>query len=260
MAVAHTKDGPLTIVGAPRYNHRGVAFAYSSSSSLDISKSQKVDPYPWQVCQNTNVHQTYCYSNKSNKNYSLIRSPVLKFYSTKISAILVYYELLFILLSLLPCYVSQSVSDWGVFWGGDSDHGSESQASVFPSDSHRSSFSHGGGSGWQGVCLHSHRIRKSPPPSLIRSSNGGCIQSHCCVMCQRVECKFDAPDVLRGDAGERGRFGSSIAPLPDLNADGFNDLAVGAPLENQGQGSVYIFHGDARRTINTRVSQVGTQT
>uniref|UniRef100_A0A8K9X424 VWFA domain-containing protein n=1 Tax=Oncorhynchus mykiss TaxID=8022 RepID=A0A8K9X424_ONCMY len=48
---------------------------------------------------------------------------------------------------------------------------------------------------------------------------------------------------LVGDAGQMGRFGTSLAPLPDLNMDGFNDLAVGAPLENDGQGSVYIFHG-----------------
>ena len=50
-----------------------------------------------------------------------------------------------------------------------------------------------------------------------------------------------------------------MAPLPDLNQDGFFDLAVGAPLENQGQGSVYIFHGD-RWTINPRISQVEIQT
>ena len=51
-----------------------------------------------------------------------------------------------------------------------------------------------------------------------------------------------------------------MAPLPDLNQDGVYDLAVGAPLENQGQGSVYIFHGDMRGTINPRISQVETQT
>ena len=78
--------------------------------------------------------------------------------------------------------------------------------------------------------------------------------------CQRVDCQFEEPVVLRGQAGERGRFGSSMAPLPDLNQDGVYDLAVGAPLENQGQGSVYIFHGDTRGTINSRISQVETQT
>ena len=61
---------------------------------------------------------------------------------------------------------------------------------------------------------------------------------------QRVECRFDNPLVLRGDASDQGRFGSSLAVLPDLNSDGLNDLAVGAPLENGGQGSIYIFHGE----------------
>ncbi|XP_070963133.1 integrin alpha-M isoform X1 [Oncorhynchus clarkii lewisi] len=58
-----------------------------------------------------------------------------------------------------------------------------------------------------------------------------------------VACQLNAEMTLVGDAGQMGRFGTSLAPLPDLNMDGFNDLAVGAPLENDGQGSVYIFHG-----------------
>ncbi|XP_055777046.1 integrin alpha-M-like [Salvelinus fontinalis] len=58
-----------------------------------------------------------------------------------------------------------------------------------------------------------------------------------------VACQLVAEMTLVGDAGQMGRFGTSLAPLPDLNMDGFNDLAVGAPLENDGQGSVYIFHG-----------------
>ena len=62
--------------------------------------------------------------------------------------------------------------------------------------------------------------------------------------------------MLKGVAGQRGRFGSSLAPLPDLNSDGFNDLAVGAPLENGGQGSIYIFHCDGKYTVNPVFSQV----
>ncbi|XP_062330073.1 integrin alpha-M-like isoform X1 [Osmerus eperlanus] len=61
-------------------------------------------------------------------------------------------------------------------------------------------------------------------------------------------------NMLQGEAGERSRFGMSLAPLPDLNNDGFNDLAVGAPLEDDGQGSVYIFHGQ-RGGINNLYSQ-----
>uniref|UniRef100_A0A3Q4HGW0 Integrin alpha-D-like n=1 Tax=Neolamprologus brichardi TaxID=32507 RepID=A0A3Q4HGW0_NEOBR len=66
-----------------------------------------------------------------------------------------------------------------------------------------------------------------------------------------VECNFHDPLILRGHAGVKGRFGSSLAVLPDLNGDGFNDLAVGAPLENGGEGSIYIFHSEGGRISPT---------
>ncbi|XP_037611592.1 integrin alpha-M-like [Sebastes umbrosus] len=70
-----------------------------------------------------------------------------------------------------------------------------------------------------------------------------------------VECDLDAPSILKGDASDEGRFGSTLAVLPDLNRDGFRDLAVGAPLENDGQGSIYIFHSEGRRGISSTHSQ-----
>lgn len=73
---------------------------------------------------------------------------------------------------------------------------------------------------------------------------------------QKVECRFDTPLILKGAEGSTGRFGSTLAVLPDLNADGLNELAVGAPLENDGQGSIYIFHGESRPSINPTYSQV----
>lgn len=73
---------------------------------------------------------------------------------------------------------------------------------------------------------------------------------------QNVDCNFGSPLVLRGAASNKGRFGSSLAVLPDLNTDGFMDLAVGAPLENDGQGSIYIFHGEGGGRINPTYSQV----
>lgn len=73
---------------------------------------------------------------------------------------------------------------------------------------------------------------------------------------QNVECRFDNPLVLRGDESEEGRFGSSVAVLPDLNTDGLRDVAVGAPLENDGQGCVYIFNGEGGARINPVFSQV----
>lgn len=75
-------------------------------------------------------------------------------------------------------------------------------------------------------------------------------------MYQNVECQLDSPLFLRGDASANGRFGSSLAVLPDLNIDGINDLAVGAPLENDGQGSIYIFQGEATGRITPTYSQV----
>uniref|UniRef100_A0A665UIS3 Integrin alpha-M-like n=1 Tax=Echeneis naucrates TaxID=173247 RepID=A0A665UIS3_ECHNA len=69
-----------------------------------------------------------------------------------------------------------------------------------------------------------------------------------------VDCRLDSPEILRGAASDKGRFGSSLAVLPDLNRDSLMDLAVGAPLENDGQGSIYIFLGE-RGGINDTYSQ-----
>uniref|UniRef100_A0A6Q2WSJ0 VWFA domain-containing protein n=1 Tax=Esox lucius TaxID=8010 RepID=A0A6Q2WSJ0_ESOLU len=78
-----------------------------------------------------------------------------------------------------------------------------------------------------------------------------------CTINTLLVCTFNAEMTLKGAAGIIGRFGTSLAPLPDLNVDGFNDLAVGAPLENNGQGSVYIFHGSSngiRKIYSQRIS------
>ncbi|KAL0180443.1 hypothetical protein M9458_025885, partial [Cirrhinus mrigala] len=53
--------------------------------------------------------------------------------------------------------------------------------------------------------------------------------------------------VLVGMAGQRGR-------PADLNGDGLRDVLIGAPLEEDGQGSIYIFNG-GRDQINPTYSQ-----
>uniref|UniRef100_S4RDR0 VWFA domain-containing protein n=1 Tax=Petromyzon marinus TaxID=7757 RepID=S4RDR0_PETMA len=47
------------------------------------------------------------------------------------------------------------------------------------------------------------------------------------------------------------RFGSALAAVPDLNQDGWGELAVGAPLEDERQGAVYLFQGHGRSLRTT---------
>ncbi|GLD61092.1 integrin alpha-L-like protein [Lates japonicus] len=52
-----------------------------------------------------------------------------------------------------------------------------------------------------------------------------------------------------------GRFGTTITSLADLNGDGLRDIAVGAPLEDDNRGAVYIYLGDKRKGIRSTFSQ-----
>ncbi|KAK9542377.1 hypothetical protein VZT92_000247 [Zoarces viviparus] len=51
------------------------------------------------------------------------------------------------------------------------------------------------------------------------------------------------------NGGQNARFGSSLAPVPDLNGDGFNDLVVGAPLEDEHKGAIYVFFSQHNRIL-----------
>ncbi|XP_078075577.1 integrin alpha-2 [Mustelus asterias] len=43
--------------------------------------------------------------------------------------------------------------------------------------------------------------------------------------------------------GKNTRFGAAIAAVSDINLDGYNDVAVGAPIEDEQHGVVYIYNG-----------------
>lgn len=57
------------------------------------------------------------------------------------------------------------------------------------------------------------------------------------------------------DCSQNSRLGSALAQIPDMNGDGFRELVVGAPLEDDHQGAVYIFYGQDK-TIQHQYRQV----
>ncbi|XP_029312820.1 integrin alpha-X-like [Cottoperca gobio] len=77
----------------------------------------------------------------------------------------------------------------------------------------------------------------------------------CSVSGLNIACNLDSLSALKGEESDKGRFGSSLAVLTDLNTDGLSELAVGAPLENDGQGSVYIYSGKGGGRISSTPSQ-----
>ncbi|KAJ8358679.1 hypothetical protein SKAU_G00152040 [Synaphobranchus kaupii] len=86
------------------------------------------------------------------------------------------------------------------------------------------------------------------PTFMVRGSDGRLEEvGRVYVYLQRGALDFTpSPPSLTGTQ-IGSRFGSSIAPLGDLNQDGFNDVAVGSPFGGEDQqGLVLIYHGHAR--------------
>uniref|UniRef100_F7BI58 Integrin subunit alpha 10 n=1 Tax=Monodelphis domestica TaxID=13616 RepID=F7BI58_MONDO len=60
---------------------------------------------------------------------------------------------------------------------------------------------------------------------------------------------------LQPEPPQDSRFGFAMGALPDLNQDGFADVAVGAPLEDGHRGALYLYHG-SQGGIRPRPAQV----
>ncbi|KAK7080194.1 hypothetical protein SK128_005032 [Halocaridina rubra] len=50
-------------------------------------------------------------------------------------------------------------------------------------------------------------------------------------------------DSYYGSSSSSARFGTALASPGDMNHDGFQDIAVGSPFEDEGKGAVYIYMG-----------------
>ncbi|XP_026538092.1 integrin alpha-X-like [Notechis scutatus] len=54
--------------------------------------------------------------------------------------------------------------------------------------------------------------------------------------------------ILHGIPGNGlGRFGAALSTLGDISGDGLTDVAVGAPMEDENRGAIYIFLGETDR-------------
>uniref|UniRef100_A0A8C4GPZ6 Integrin, alpha 10 n=1 Tax=Dicentrarchus labrax TaxID=13489 RepID=A0A8C4GPZ6_DICLA len=63
--------------------------------------------------------------------------------------------------------------------------------------------------------------------------------------------KFVSNGTLKSeDKTQDARFGYALTAAPDLNHDGFTDLLVGAPLEDEHRGAIYVYHGDGIHIIH----------
>lgn len=81
---------------------------------------------------------------------------------------------------------------------------------------------------------------------------------HCLVACFSLLFKgiLNEQGFLTGSPStENTRFGMAISAVPDLDMDGYSDVIVGAPLEGNQKGAIYIYNGE-KQTLNKQFSQV----
>ncbi|XP_044074284.1 integrin alpha-6-like isoform X2 [Siniperca chuatsi] len=68
--------------------------------------------------------------------------------------------------------------------------------------------------------------------------------------------KWNNVTPTRIDGSKDSMFGLAVENLGDINQDGYDDFAVGAPYENNGIGNVYIYHGSATGLSSKEAAQI----
>ncbi|MGH0119324.1 UNVERIFIED_CONTAM: hypothetical protein FKN15_002127 [Acipenser sinensis] len=76
-------------------------------------------------------------------------------------------------------------------------------------------------------------------------------EGHVAVFINKGNGVLEERVLLNGDNAYNAHFGESIAMLGDIDDDGFPDVAIGAPKEEDFAGAVYIYHGDAHGIVAT---------
>ncbi|KAM9350211.1 integrin alpha-6-like [Symphorus nematophorus] len=68
--------------------------------------------------------------------------------------------------------------------------------------------------------------------------------------------KWNKVTPTRIDGPQDSMFGLAVENLGDINQDSYHDFAVGAPYDNDGAGSVYIYHGSGTGLSSKKAAQV----
>ena len=97
--------------------------------------------------------------------------------------------------------------------------------------------------GREGTSVHGLAERLGPPDQRLLSSP------------LHQQSLLTLQGTLQPEPPQDARFGFAMSALPDLNQDGFADVAVGAPLEDGHHGALYLYHG-AQSGIRPRPAQV----
>ncbi|RWS11316.1 Integrin alpha-PS2-like protein, partial [Dinothrombium tinctorium] len=75
------------------------------------------------------------------------------------------------------------------------------------------------------------------------------------VAYQKAKGRFEKSELIVG-RNSKGRFGMAVSKLGDVNKDGYQDIAVGAPYDGKFEsGAVYVFNGGANG-LKSKASQV----